>query len=72
MKYVVAMGSGAMIYKPNFIKIGSVIQKSIGEGRQTGWRLHKLTFIFFQNKESRLKTRSVLHHLIKIWTNRLI
>jgi hypothetical protein len=30
MKYVVDMGSGAMIYIPNFMKIGSVIQKLTG------------------------------------------
>jgi hypothetical protein len=30
MKYVVKMGSGAMIYVPSFIKIGSAVQKSIG------------------------------------------
>jgi hypothetical protein len=32
MKYAVDMGSGAMIYIPSFIKIGSDIQKLIG-----GW-----------------------------------
>jgi hypothetical protein len=33
MKYAVGMGSGAMIYEyiPSFIKIGSGIQKLIGE-----------------------------------------
>jgi hypothetical protein len=43
MKYTVLMGSGAMIYIPSFIKIGSGIQKLIG-GRgdsQAAWRLHK-------------------------------
>jgi hypothetical protein len=30
MKYAVEMGSGAMIYIPSFIKIGSAIQKLIG------------------------------------------
>jgi hypothetical protein len=30
MKYAVEMGSGAMIYIPNFIKVGSGIQKLIG------------------------------------------
>jgi hypothetical protein len=30
MKYAIKMGSGAMIYKPSFIKIGSAIQKWIG------------------------------------------
>jgi hypothetical protein len=30
MKYAVEMGSGAMIYIPSFIKIGSAIQKFIG------------------------------------------
>jgi hypothetical protein len=30
MKYTVEMGSGAVIYTPSFIKIGSGIQKLIG------------------------------------------
>jgi hypothetical protein len=30
MKYAVEMGSGAVIYIPSFIKIGSGIQKLIG------------------------------------------
>jgi hypothetical protein len=30
MKYDAEMGSGAMIYIPSFIKIGSAIQKWIG------------------------------------------
>jgi hypothetical protein len=30
MKYAVEMGSGAMIYIPSFIQIGSGIQKLIG------------------------------------------
>jgi hypothetical protein len=32
MKYAVVMDSDAMIYVPNFIKIGSGIQRLIGEG----------------------------------------
>jgi hypothetical protein len=32
MKYAVEIGSGAMIYIPDFIKIGSDIQTSMGEG----------------------------------------
>jgi hypothetical protein len=40
MKYSVEMGSGAMIYKPTVIKIGSDIQKLIeGIHRQHGDRL---------------------------------
>jgi hypothetical protein len=35
MKYAVEMGSGAMIYIPSFIKIGSGIQKLIGGDSQT-------------------------------------
>jgi hypothetical protein len=35
MKYAVEMGSGDMIYVPNFIKIGSAIQKLIEEDTQT-------------------------------------
>jgi hypothetical protein len=61
------MGSGAVIYVPSFIQIGSGIQKLIGGGVQSEgerethtWegggakRSHKPT-LFFQNKESRLK-----------------
>jgi hypothetical protein len=32
MKYAVEMGSGAMLYTPSFIKIGSGIQKLMGGG----------------------------------------
>jgi hypothetical protein len=35
MKDAVEMGSGAMIYIPDIIKIGSGIQKSIGVGGYT-------------------------------------
>jgi hypothetical protein len=30
MKYAIKIGSGAMIYIPSFIKIGSAIQKLMG------------------------------------------
>jgi hypothetical protein len=32
MKYVVGVGSGAMIYTPGFIKVLSAIQKLMGGG----------------------------------------
>jgi hypothetical protein len=32
MKYVIEMGSGAMIYIPGFIKVSSGIQKPMGGG----------------------------------------
>jgi hypothetical protein len=48
MKHAVEMGSHAMIYIPNFIKIGSAIQKFITGGTQTAWRSHTPTFIFFK------------------------
>jgi hypothetical protein len=35
MKYAVEMGSGAMIYIPSFIKIGSALQKLMGGGGDT-------------------------------------
>jgi hypothetical protein len=56
MKHTVEMGSGAMIYVPSFIKIGSGIPKLIGDTqthRQQGDLIRVL--LFFQNKESRLK-----------------
>jgi hypothetical protein len=37
MKYAVLMVSGAMIYIPSFIKIGSGIQKVIEGDTQTTW-----------------------------------
>jgi hypothetical protein len=50
MKQAVKMGSGAMIYIPNFIKIGSAIQKLTGGNTdtdtQTAWRLHKPSYVF--------------------------
>jgi hypothetical protein len=56
------MGSGAMIYIPSFIKIGSGIQKLMGGGytdiqvaRQHGERIS--LFLFSQNKQSRLKRK---------------
>jgi hypothetical protein len=58
------MGSGAMIYKASFIKIGSGIQKLFGRGgiyiqthRQHGDRISLL--LFFQNEESRIKNSRV-------------
>jgi hypothetical protein len=53
------MGSGAVIYVPSFIKIGSGIQKLIGGihgHRQRQLRDLISLILFFQNKESRLKT----------------
>jgi hypothetical protein len=35
MKYIVEMGSGAMIYIPSLIKSGSAIQKLMGRYRDT-------------------------------------
>jgi hypothetical protein len=47
------MGSGAMIYVPIFIKIGSGIRKLIGgTHREYGNLINRLTVL--QNKESRL------------------
>jgi hypothetical protein len=48
MKYAVEMGSGAMIYIPSFIKIGSGIQKlrekDLQTHRQNGDRINLLSF----------------------------
>jgi hypothetical protein len=46
MKYGVEMGSGAMIYVPSFIKIGSDIQELMGGYANTGaaWRSFNPTF----------------------------
>jgi hypothetical protein len=59
MKYAVKMGSSAVLYIPGFVKISSAIQMLIGRytDRQHGDRISLHLFFFFQNKESRLKTR---------------
>jgi hypothetical protein len=54
MKYAVEMGSGAMIYIPSFIKIGSGTQQLIGGIHRQHGDIISL-FLFFQNKESSLK-----------------
>jgi hypothetical protein len=46
MKYAIELGSGALMYIPSFIKIGSGIPKFfLGGGgltdMQTAWRSHK-------------------------------
>jgi hypothetical protein len=54
MKYAFEMGSGAVMYIPSFMKIGSVIQKLIWWiQRQHGDRISLLSF--FQNKKTSLK-----------------
>jgi hypothetical protein len=67
MKYATEMGSGAMIYMPSLIKIGSGIKKLMGGGnthtdtqmhRQDGESISQLSFVF-QNKESRLKNEAL-------------
>jgi hypothetical protein len=62
MKYTVEMGSGAMIYVPSFIKVGSAIQKLIAGDTHTdtqkGDQISLL--LFFQNKESWLKIMEFL------------
>jgi hypothetical protein len=56
MKYAVESRSGAMIYVPNLIKIGSGIQKLIrGIHRQRQQSGLISLLLFFQKKENRLK-----------------
>jgi hypothetical protein len=59
MKYAAEIGSGAMIYIPSFINIGSGIQKLIGgdtqKHRQHGDLISLL--LFFQNEEGSLSMR---------------
>jgi hypothetical protein len=56
MKYAADMGSGAMVYIPSFLKIGSGIQKLMGGNTQTHRQHGDLLslLLFFQNKECRL------------------
>jgi hypothetical protein len=63
MKYTFEMGSGTLIYIPNFIKIGSTNEKLIGNVDNTAWS--SLKPIFFNN-ESGLK-RSKFKTLLLLW-----
>jgi hypothetical protein len=65
MKYAAEMSSGAMIYIPNFIKIGSGIQKLMGGGEEITDIQHddlKSPLSCFRNKESRLKRKFIDKH----------
>jgi hypothetical protein len=73
------MGSGAVIYVPSFIKIGSGVQKLIG-GIHRRARTHTHTrtetwspkpTLFFQNKESRLIIRQWYWVRLCVRTRRL-
>jgi hypothetical protein len=76
MKYIVEMGSGAMIYMPSSIKIGSDIQKLMGGGRnskthrQHGYHISLLYFLFL-NKASGLNMKFliVFHKILKYQTS---
>jgi hypothetical protein len=46
MNYAIEMGSGAMIYIPNFIKTGSGIQKFAGGAHRQHRDLISLLFLF--------------------------
>jgi hypothetical protein len=48
MKYAVEMGSGAMIYTPSFIKIGSGIRKLIRDTHTQHSDLISLRLFFFK------------------------
>jgi hypothetical protein len=68
MKNAVKMGSGAMIYIPSFIEIGSAIQKLIG-----GKHIHTdsmvisyADFNFFENKESGLIKLTTIYNVQNI------
>jgi hypothetical protein len=52
MEYAVEMGSGAMIYTPSFMKIGSNIQKLVRTitDREHGDRISLLSFFFKMKK----------------------
>jgi hypothetical protein len=65
MVYTVDMGLGAMLYVPNFIKIGSSIQMLLGRihtetDMQTAKFFIKTFYVLFHNRKSKLKILSYL------------
>jgi hypothetical protein len=63
MNYIAEMSLGALIYVPNSVKIDSAIQKLIGGGGihvQTDTQQRDLIslILFYQNKESRIKSEN--------------
>jgi hypothetical protein len=66
MKYAAEMGSGAMIYIPSFVTIGSGIQEFM-EGytcRQQDDLISLLLLLSFQNKENGIKYSSFVRGLL--------
>jgi hypothetical protein len=56
MKYAIEIGSGAIVYVPRFIKNVSGIQKMMGGYTDTQEDTDCISlFLFFLNKEGRLK-----------------
>jgi hypothetical protein len=55
LKYAIEMGAGAMIETQSFLKIGSAIRKLIHRHTECMEINRTCLFLFFQNKESRLK-----------------
>jgi hypothetical protein len=70
MKYAVEMGSGAIIYIPSFIKIGSGIRKLIVV-LQTHKQYGDLIslFLFLQNNGNRLKVRRLHTVRLKLFSS---
>jgi tRNA A58 N-methylase Trm61 len=67
MKYAVEVGSGIMIYTPSITKIGSSIQKLIGEYTCSIEMIQAYFRFFLQNKESRLKYMFIPLATIMVW-----
>jgi hypothetical protein len=65
MKYAVEMGSGAMIYIPSFINIGSGIQKLRVDSQTDRHRKYynPISLLFFSKKELGLKVGKNLRFL---------
>jgi hypothetical protein len=57
MKYAIEMRSGAMIFIPSFIKIGSASKQSTGGNSDTQHGDCMNLLLFFKNKEGRQKMK---------------
>jgi hypothetical protein len=64
MKYAVEVGSGAMMYIPGFLNIGSGIRKLMGAGDTETIRRSRKPILEEEENVSRVLTMCILHEAV--------